>query len=86
MNLVSVIVPCFNEEEALPYFYDEIVKISKLMQDVDFEFIFVNDGSKDKTLSVIKNLAKNDSRVKYISFSRNFGKEAAIYAGFQNYR
>lgn len=84
MNLVSVIVPCFNEEEALPYFYDEIVKISKLMQDVDFEFIFVNDGSKDKTLSVIKNLAKNDSRVKYISFSRNFGKEAAIYAGFQN--
>lgn len=54
------------------------------MQDVDFEFIFVNDGSKDKTLSVIKNLAKNDSRVKYISFSRNFGKEAAIYAGFQN--
>ena len=48
MNLVSVIVPCFNEEEALPYFYDEIVKISKLMQDVDFEFIFVNDGSKDK--------------------------------------
>ena len=84
MNLVSVIVPCFNEEEALPYFYDEIVKISKFMQDVDFEFIFVNDGSKDKTLSVIKNLAKNDSRVKYISFSRNFGKEAAIYAGFQN--
>ncbi len=84
MNLVSVIVPCFNEEEALPYFYDEIVKISKLMQDVDFEFIFVNDGSKDKTLSIIKNLAKNDSRVKYISFSRNFGKEAAIYAGFQN--
>jgi len=84
LNLVSVIVPCFNEEEALPYFYDEIVKISKLMQDVDFEFIFVNDGSKDKTLSVIKNLAKNDSRVKYISFSRNFGKEAAIYAGFQN--
>ena len=84
MNLVSVIVPCFNEEEALPYFYDEIVKISKLMHDVDFEFIFVNDGSKDKTLSVIKNLAKNDSRVKYISFSRNFGKEAAIYAGFQN--
>ena len=84
MNLVSVIVPCFNEEEALPYFYDEIVKISKLMQDVDFEFIFVNDGSKDKTLSVIKNLAKKDSRVKYISFSRNFGKEAAIYAGVQN--
>ena len=84
MNLVSVIVPCFNEEEALPYFYDEIVKISKLMQDVYFEFIFVNDGSKDKTLEIIKNLAKNDSRVKYISFSRNFGKEAAIYAGFQN--
>lgn len=84
MNLISIIVPCFNEEEALPYFYDEITRISKLMQSVDFEFIFVNDGSKDKTLSIIKNLAKNDDRVKYISFSRNFGKEAAIYAGFQN--
>lgn len=84
MSLISVIVPCFNEEEALPYFYKEINKASKIMSYVDFEFIFVNDGSEDKTLSVIKQLSENDSRVKYISFSRNFGKEAAIFAGFQN--
>lgn len=84
MSLISVIVPCFNEEEALPYFYEEINKTSKIMSYIDFEFIFVNDGSKDRTLSVIKQLSKNDTRVKYISFSRNFGKEAAIFAGFQN--
>mgnify|MGYP005780823285 CR=1 FL=1 len=84
MSLISVIVPCFNEEEALPYFYEEINKTSEIMSYIDFEFIFVNDGSKDRTLSVIKQLSENDSRVKYISFSRNFGKEAAIFAGFQN--
>lgn len=84
MSLISVIVPCFNEEEVLPYFYEEINKTSKIMSYIDFEFIFVNDGSKDRTLSVIKQLSKNDTRVKYISFSRNFGKEAAIFAGFQN--
>lgn len=80
---ISIIVPCYNEEEALPLFYAEIDKISKSM-DVNFELLFVNDGSKDKTLLELRKLAKKDERVKYISFSRNFGKEAAMYAGFEN--
>ncbi len=86
-NLISIIVPCYNEEAAVPYFYDAITKQSELMNDkygVDFEYLFVNDGSKDNTLQVIKEYAKNDKRVKYISFSRNFGKEAAMYAGLKN--
>lgn len=82
--MISVIVPCYNEEEALPFFYKEIDKISNKMKDIDFEFIFVNDGSKDKTLEVLKELSKEDKRVKYISFSRNFGKEAGMYAGLEN--
>ena len=80
-ELVSVVVSCYNEEEVLPIFYKEIDKISKKMEYVNFEFLFVDDGSKDNTLEVIKNLSKEDSRVKYISFSRNFGKEAAMNAG-----
>lgn len=84
MSLLSVIVPCFNEEDALPFFYEEIKKTAKEMNDVDFEFLFIDDGSKDKTISEIKRFASTDHRVKYISFSRNFGKEAAIYAGLQN--
>lgn len=83
-ELISVIVPCYNEEEALPYFYDEITKIEKKMDNFDFELILVDDGSKDKTLDEMKKLAQLDSRVKYISFSRNFGKESAIYAGFKS--
>ena len=86
MNLISVIVPCYNEEEAIPYFYEEIQKTAQKMEDVDFEFIFVNDGSKDNTVSIVKEYANKDERVKYLSFSRNFGKEAAIYAGLQNCR
>jgi len=81
---ISVIGPCYNEEEALPIFYKEIDKISKEMPDVDFEFLFIDDGSKDKTLEIIRELAESDSRVRYVSFSRNFGKEAAMYAGLQN--
>ena len=81
MDKISVIVPCYNEEEMLPLFYEEITKVAAKMQDVDFEFIFVNDGSKDNTLKLMRGLAKKDERVKYISFSRNFKKEAAIYAG-----
>ncbi|GJM57301.1 glycosyltransferase family 2 protein [uncultured Dubosiella sp.] len=81
---ISVIVPCYNEEEALPYFYDAIINTAEQMNDFDFEFIFVNDGSKDRTLELSKQLAKKDHRVKYVSFSRNFGKEAAIYAGLEN--
>lgn len=81
---LSSIVPCYNEEEALSYFYQEIDRISKEMQEVEFEILFVNDGSKDKTLDIIKEMAQKDERVKYLSFSRNFGKEAAIYAGLKN--
>lgn len=82
MEKISIIVPCYNEEEALPLFYKEVNKVSETM-DEEFEFIFVNDGSKDKTLEVIKNLSALDKRCKYINFSRNFGKEAAMYAGLE---
>lgn len=82
MEKISIIVPCYNEEEALPLFYKEVNKVSETMHE-DFEFIFVNDGSSDKTLEVIKNLTKLDERCKYINFSRNFGKEAAMYAGLE---
>ncbi len=81
---ISVIVPCYNEEEALPYFYQEITKVAEEMHNVDFEILLVNDGSKDATLEEMKRLAAQDGRVKYISFSRNFGKEAAIYAGLEH--
>lgn len=81
---ISVIVPCYNEELSLDYFYDEIDKISKQMKKLDFEFLFINDGSKDNTLGKIKELSKKDKRVVYISFSRNFGKEAAMMAGLEH--
>lgn len=80
---ISLIVPCFNEEEALPIFYDETTKVLKKMG-VDYELILIDDGSKDRTLSVMEELSKKDDKVKYVSFSRNFGKEAAMYAGFCN--
>ena len=80
---ISVVVACYNEEEALPFFYKEIKKIEKIMNYVDFEYIFVDDGSRDKTLSIIKDLSNKDKKVKYLSFSRNFGKEAAMYAGLK---
>ena len=82
-KILSVVVACYNEEDALPYFYKEISKTAKELKELDFEFIFVNDGSKDNTLDVIKKFAKKDKRVKYVSFSRNFGKEAAMYAGLE---
>ena len=82
MKKISIVVPSYNEEEAIPLFYEEINKISNDMKN-DFEFIFVNDGSKDKTIEVVKNLSKQDKRVKYIHFSRNFGKEAAMCAGLE---
>lgn len=80
---LSVIVACYNEEEALPYFYKEIKKQAKKMDYLDFEFIFIDDGSVDSTLEVIKKFRKRDKRVRYLSFSRNFGKEAAMYAGLE---
>ena len=83
MDKISVIVPCYNEEESLPLFYKEIDKVIKRMSNVSFELIFVDDGSSDRTLNIIKEFSKDDSNVRYISFSRNFGKEAAIYAGLE---
>ena len=83
-KILSIIVPCYNEELALPFFYQEIDKVSKELKELNFELIFVNDGSKDKTLEVLKEYHQKDKRVKYISFSRNFGKEAAMYAGLEH--
>lgn len=83
MDKISLIIPCYNEEEALPFLYEELKKVSEEMPEQNFEFIFVNDGSKDKTLQTIRELADKDDRVCYVSFSRNFGKEAAIYAGLK---
>lgn len=87
MNKISIIVPCYNEEEALPYFFTEIRKAADSMsaaRGLDFEFVFVNDGSKDRTLELLREFAAEDDRTRYISFSRNFGKEAAMYAGFRH--
>lgn len=84
MDFITLIIPCYNEQESLPLLYPELVKVTEQMSGQKFEFLFVNDGSKDKTLGLLKELAQKDSRVKYISFSRNFGKEAAMYAGLEN--
>lgn len=83
MDKISAIVPCYNEEQALPYLYDELIKVADRMPEVEFEFILVNDGSKDKTVEVMRDLRRKDQRIRYISFARNFGKEAAIYAGLK---
>ncbi len=83
MDKISLIVPCYNEEQALPFLYEEIVKLADEMAEQEFEFIFINDGSKDRTLELVKELKASDERVHYVSFSRNFGKEAGIYAGLQ---
>ena len=87
MKKLSCIIPCFNEESALPYFLVEIRKVADMMtasRGLSFEIIFVDDGSKDGTLDILRAASKEDSRIRYISFSRNFGKEAAMYAGFQH--
>lgn len=80
---ISLIVPCYNEQDALPIFYEEVIKIIDKMQ-CEYEIILVNDGSKDKTLEILKKFSKKNENVTYLSFSRNFGKEAAMYAGFCN--
>ncbi|MBQ2264972.1 MAG: glycosyltransferase family 2 protein [Oscillospiraceae bacterium] len=88
MSLISIVVPCYNEEEVLPLFYEEIQKIMEQMRQehshLTFELLFIDDGSKDKTLSILREMALKDSRVRYISFSRNFGKEAGMFAGLEN--
>lgn len=83
-EFISLVVPCYNEEEVLPYFYEEFCKMADRLPNYGVEVIFVDDGSKDQTLEIVKNFARQDKRVKYLSFSRNFGKEAAIYAGFEH--
>ncbi len=85
MEKISVVVSCYNEEKALPIFYEEMERVRKKDFEgiVEFEYIFVNDGSKDNTLKIIKELNQKDPKVRYISFSRNFGKEAAMYAGLE---
>ena len=88
MQKLSCIIPCYNEEAALPYFLQEIRKVADNMSttfQLDFEILFINDGSRDKTLQILRQAAQEDKRIRYISFARNFGKEAAMYAGFQNY-
>lgn len=88
MELISIIVPCYNEQEVLPLFYNEITKtMNKMREDnpgLDFELLFINDGSKDSTLSMLRELSEKDECVRYISFSRNFGKEAGMYAGLEH--
>lgn len=84
MEKITIIVPCYNEEEVLPLFYGEVTRVAGLMGEYDFEFLFVDDGSRDGTMKVIKEFAQQDKRVKYVSFSRNFGKESAMYAGFSH--
>lgn len=86
MALLSVVVPCYNEEKALPFFYEEIIRISAALKEkygLETEYWFVDDGSRDGTLASVKKLHAEDRRVHYVSFSRNFGKEAAIYAGLE---
>ena len=84
MALITIVVPCYNEEQALPLFYQEITRVAQEMAPVDFEFLFVDDGSKDNTLPVLRSLAEADKRVRFLSFSRNFGKEAGMLAGLQH--
>lgn len=78
---IDIIVPCYNEEDVLNMFYTELTKVTDAISDYDFKCIFVDDGSRDNTLTIIRELADKHDNVKYISFSRNFGKEAAMYAG-----
>lgn len=86
MSLLTVIVPCYNEEEAIPFFYEELIKNDEYLKNrnTDLEILFIDDGSKDKTILKVKELKEKDDRVHLISFSRNFGKEAALYAGLEN--
>ena len=87
MDLISIVIPCLNEEKNIPIYCKEVSKVIKgdaELSNLSFEFIFIDDGSDDKTLELIKKLSKVHEQIKFISFSRNFGKEAAIYAGLKN--
>lgn len=82
-ELISIVVPCYNEEESIDFFIKELNKVESKLNNLDFEYIFVNDGSKDNTLNILRSLSKGDSKYSYISFSRNFGKEAGLLAGLE---
>ena len=84
MAKLSIVVPCYNEEAALPLFYQEVCRVAGEMAPVEFEFLFVDDGSRDGTLPLLRQLAARDARVRFLSFSRNFGKEAGMLAGLQH--
>lgn len=81
MSKITVVVPCYNEEQSLHFFYEEMERVAAEMKENTFEYLFVDDGSKDRTMECIRELREKDEKVRYVSFSRNFGKEAAIYAG-----
>ena len=81
MKKITIIIPAYNEEESLPFLYERLDKLMENMKNYDFEILFVNDGSKDKTISIIKELREKDKRISYVDFSRNFGKEIAMIAG-----
>ena len=84
METLTIIVPCYNEEQTVQIFYDTVEKVVKEIPDISIEYLFVDDGSKDHTLSELKKLHEKDKKVGYLSFSRNFGKEAAMYAGLSH--
>ena len=81
MKKISIIIPAYNEEESLPYLYERLEKLMGEMQNYEFEILFVNDGSRDKTMQIIKEFRQKDERISYVDFSRNFGKEIAMIAG-----
>lgn len=86
MSLLSVVVPCYNEEESVAYFYAELLKNCSFLaeKNIELELLYIDDGSKDRTVAEIKKLREKDERIHLVSFSRNFGKEAAIFAGLEN--
>lgn len=84
MSKISIVVPMYNEQESLGILYKELNRVTDTLPEYEFEYLFVNDGSSDATLAEIRQLAEKDKRVRYVSFSRNFGKEAALYAGLKN--
>lgn len=84
MKKITIVVPCYNEEDIISQFYEETKMVLKNVENYNYEFLFIDDGSRDKTLSILKEIKKTDKSVNIISFSRNFGKESAIYAGLEN--
>ena len=81
MKSITIIIPAYNEEESLPYLIERIKKLIDSINKYNFEILFINDGSKDKTLELIKSYREEDNRISYVNFSRNFGKETAMIAG-----